>query len=93
MKENRKEFTTKILSFFRDCARRKWPLRGSNRAAYRFQVSGFGCQDSGRRLLAAGYWLPGCMLLDAEPLNAEPWNPVADTCRRSRLKLSVSGEH
>jgi hypothetical protein len=66
--------------------------------------SGFGCpsfafqamadrQDSGRWLLATGYWLPGCMMLDAEPLNAEPWNPVADTCRRSRLKRSASGEH
>jgi hypothetical protein len=24
-----KEFTIKVLSFFRDCARKKWPLRGS----------------------------------------------------------------
>jgi hypothetical protein len=27
------------------------------------------CQDSGRWLPATGYWLPGCMMLDAEPLN------------------------
>jgi hypothetical protein len=28
-------------------------------------------QISGRWLLAAAYWRPGCMLLDAEPLNPE----------------------
>jgi hypothetical protein len=44
--ENPKEFTPKALSFFRDYARKKWPLQGSNSAVYWFQVSGFGCQGT-----------------------------------------------
>jgi len=40
---------------------------------------GFGCQESDRWLLVTACWLPGGMMLDAEPLNAEPWDPVADT--------------
>jgi len=31
-------------NFFRGYARKKWPLRGSMHADFRFQVSGFGCQ-------------------------------------------------
>jgi hypothetical protein len=47
-------FTTKCakiihrdLRFFRDDARKKWPLMGSKYAdnLSRFQVSGFGCQE------------------------------------------------
>ena len=31
------------LRFYRDCVRKKLPLRGSKGTVYRFQVSGFGC--------------------------------------------------
>ena len=34
----RKSSATKTLSFFRDCARKKWPLRGSKSAGYLYQI-------------------------------------------------------
>jgi hypothetical protein len=43
-----KKLTIKILSFFIDYARKKWPLRGSMLADYRLSAaggSGFGCQE------------------------------------------------
>jgi len=42
-----KQSAYKELRFFRDYAREKWPLKGSKDAdnLYRFQVSGFGCQE------------------------------------------------
>ena len=42
-----KQSAYKELRFFRDYARKKWPLKGSKDAdnLYRFQVSGFGCQE------------------------------------------------
>ena len=44
------KFATKVLSFFRDAARKKWPLRGSKHTdCLKPQIIGFRCQVSGVR--------------------------------------------
>ncbi len=76
------KITTKVLSFFRACARKKWPLRGSNRAAYRFQVSGFGCQGTEVLNPDTSYehsWNSEPQNIEQEISNDEVWNRCAQS--------------